>query len=284
MINYNSKTEIIAYLQSHSLHMTKKFGQNFLLDPKGRERILTAFNPQSDENIWEIGPGLGAMTADLISRTKSVTVFEIDRGFIKVLEELFGNVDSFRIVPGDFVKTWREHWNPPPDGILGNLPYNCASAIIGSLIENRCIPGKAVFTVQKEMAERMTAKPGTKDYSSFSVLCQSSFSIEHCGNIGAGAFFPAPDVISSVVSMKPLDEPPAVADWNLFFTVSSVIFSSRRKTILNNLKKGLVQRGFSGMSGEEIRAKLESIGISPSERGENLSVKKIAELASALAF
>ncbi|PKL03960.1 MAG: hypothetical protein CVV53_09020, partial [Spirochaetae bacterium HGW-Spirochaetae-9] len=152
--------------------MSKRFGQNFLVDPNAREKLYAALGTTAPVHVWEIGPGIGAMTALLLQRGHSVTAFEIDHGFARILRDLFGDNPRFTLVEGDFLKTWKDA-GTNPDIVFGNLPYNVALTIIGDLLESGQVPQRMIFTVQKEAAQRIVAVPGTKDYSAFSVLCSS---------------------------------------------------------------------------------------------------------------
>ena len=197
-MNYDSQKEIINVLTERGLRPTKKFGQNFMISRAAREKVLSYVGIKEGDSVWEIGGGLGSMTSMALDRAGlagHLTVFEIDRGYIDFLSEQFGSHPGFRIVAGDMVKTWRTvaEETGKPDVIFGNLPYNSASAMITQLIEGDCLASRMVFTVQKEMGLRITAKPGSADYSSFSVFCQLA-----CDTVRpAGA-----DMISSPLSLS----------------------------------------------------------------------------------
>ena len=272
-MNYNSPKDIQDILSMHGLALQKKFGQNFLISKEVREHILSVLDMDPGLNIWEIGPGLGSMTALILEKLKTgkLSVFEIDRGFIEILKKFFDS--RIEIVEGDFLKTWKKYKTisvASPDRIFGNLPYNSASAIIASLIEENSVPEKMVFTVQKEAARRMAAKPGTKDYSSFSVLCQIACDIKIETDIKGGAFFPVPDVTSSIISMTPHNRYSAIKDRKAFSQFLRTLFKARRKTILNNLK--------SIDSVETITDILCEENISPGIRAEKLEVAQIVLL------
>ena len=268
--NYNSVSDIKSVLETNSLNMSKRFGQNFLISSDARSRLIDVLDIKSRGKIWEIGPGLGAMTHMVLELTDSLTVFEIDYGFIRYLEEAFGNKPGFKIVSGDFVKTWKNIAlsDGKPEKIIGNLPYNSASAIISGLIENNCIPNSMVITIQKEMGQRMIASPGTKNYSSFSMLCQYAFSIQNIGDLKPGAFYPSPEVTSSIMELKPHHLYGNINS-NLYFKCIRDLFQSRRKKIKNNLSRGWIGDNFSWQTVENA---LVLSGISPDDRGENIPV------------
>ncbi len=272
LTSYDSVTELKIFLKRNGFAMSKRFGQNFLVSPGGRSNILSLLDPGKEESVWEIGPGLGALTHELINQVKMLTVFEIDHGFVRYLHEVFGNNPRFALVDGDVVKTWRQ-LDPPvlrPDKIVGNLPYSSASAIISSFIEHDFIPERMVFTVQKEMGERMTARPGSKNYSSFSMLCQFKCTIADGGTLNPGAFYPVPDVVSNIIVMEPHHKFSGI-DGPLFVSFIHDLFLSRRKKIRNNVKRGKLSRTFSR---EQILYALESAGIDPDDRGERIDTER----------
>ena len=274
--NYDSVANLKSVLDANNLNMSKRFGQNFLVSPGSRSRIIDILDAGNNTKIWEIGPGLGAMTHMIIDITDYLTVFEIDYGFIRYLEEAFSNKKGFKIISGDFVKTWNHVavQDGKPEKILGNLPYNSASAIISSLIEGDCIPESMVITVQKEMGQRMTSPPGSKNYSSFSMLCQYVFTIRNMGDLKPGSFYPSPDVTSTIMELKPHY---SFKDINsrLYFKIIRDLFQSRRKKIKNNLSRGWTG---SNIPWEIVENALSLSGINPDDRGENIPVDAVVEL------
>ncbi len=252
--------------------MRRRFGQNFLVSPGGRDKILQVLDLAEGQVVWEVGPGLGALTHELVKKAGQLVVFEIDRGFIRYLESAFGEYPNFSIVEGDAVKSWKKAGleGKIPDRIIGNLPYNAASAIISSYIESNFIPEKMVFTVQKEMGERVGAQPGSKNYSSFSMLCQFRCTVKECGDLKPGAFYPQPEVTSRIIELVPHGKYPE-ADQSLFFTFISDLFTSRRKKIRNNLLKGRLIKTYSR---EAVLEAMEHAGIDPEDRGENIDVDR----------
>ncbi len=274
LTSYDSVNELKRFLDENGFAMRKRFGQNFLVSPGGREKILKALDLKGGEYVWEIGPGLGALTHELVKKAGRLVVFEIDRGFIRYLEEAFGNEDGFSIVEGDAVKSWKSFLSgdSPPDRIAGNLPYSAASAIISSFIEADVIPDRMVFTVQKEMGERMSARPGSKSYSSFSMLCQFRCSVHGYGDLKPGSFYPQPEVTSRIIGLTPHNQFKDV-DKKLFFAFISDLFISRRKKIRNNILRGRLTKMYSE---EAILSALENASIDPDDRGENIDVPRAA--------
>jgi 16S rRNA (adenine1518-N6/adenine1519-N6)-dimethyltransferase len=276
--DYDSPTALRALLEAEGLAMTKRFGQNFLINRRQRQRILEELGAAPGALAWEIGPGIGSMTALALEAGLRVAAFEIDHGFARLLARIFGDDPSFSLVEGDFVYTWKEALagGSRPDRIFGNLPYNAANAIVASLIEGALVPPRMVFTVQKEAAQRMAAVPGSKDYSAFSVLCTSACRVRIAFDIGSSSFWPAPKVVSSVVSLEPRPEPVAAGDRMGFSAFVRAGFASRRKTLRNNLKAA------GRPCGEELSEALRAVGAAEDARAEALGPEELSSVFSAL--
>lgn len=268
-LDYESVREITAVLESHGFAMSKKFGQNFLLPESVRSRIADLAGNIKGKAVWEVGPGLGALTEQLIKRGAVLTCFEIDHGFANILNnEAFFDESLFSLVEGDALKTMKgisDH----PYAIMGNLPYNVGSLIIADIIERAVLPEIMVFTLQKEVVDRMDAKPGNKDYSSFSVLCQLDYTPYCAFCIGRKNFFPEPNVDSAVVVLKKKEGLYDIDRKSFSFLVRT-LFSQRRKTVRNNLIP-LVGK-------DRVDQVLEAAEISPAERAENLFLEDILRL------
>ena len=273
-INYNSSLELKTFLEQQGLGMQKKFGQNFLVDANAKKILVDALGIQAGDEVWEIGPGLGAMTYLLLEKNVKLKAFEIDKGFIRILKELFGGNDNFNLIEGDVMKNWENQasLSVAPQFLFGNLPYNIGAALLADFIEKRYIFHRIVVTVQKETALRMAAKAGTKDYSSFSVLCASSYKVKPVITIRPSSFYPQPNVDSMGVLLesKGITEfPPG------FFKLIRALFASRRKTIRNNL--------VAFVNSKEIcEAILSENGLNGSERAETLEVDMFLSLAKSL--
>jgi 16S rRNA (adenine1518-N6/adenine1519-N6)-dimethyltransferase len=270
--------------------MSKRFGQNFLVNRDSRERVLAEIKADPGMRVWEIGPGIGAMTALALEAGLLVTAFEIDHGFSRLLTRLFGANPRFKLVEGDFIDTWKSELaaSGAPDRIFGNLPYNAANAIVASLIEGDLIPPRMIFTVQKEAALRMVAVPGTKDYSSYSVLCTSACKSKLAFDLGASSFWPAPRVTSTVIRMLPRRDPVAADDRVGFSAFVRAGFASRRKTLRNTMRAASAALGPSLGRGDgatlekALDAVLESLGIRPDVRAEALRPEELAAVYTAL--
>ena len=277
-MNPDSPVEIRAALEEMGIALKKRWGQNFLVNRGARERLVALLDPRPGELAWEIGPGLGSMTGLLLQRGVRLVAFEVDRGLCRFLLKSFGEAAGFTLVEGDFIKTWKaalaEHG--PPMRVLGNLPYRSASLMIAALVEGGVRPQEMIFTVQRELAERMSADPRSKAYSSFSVLCQACFCIEARGDLRPGSFYPAPEVVSSVVQMRPRPEGLDLRTVEVLSALLRGLFTARRKTIRNNM---LAARFTAGITVEAAAAALEAEGIDLGARAEEIPPETFVRLA-----
>ena len=257
----------------------KKFGQNFLINPETRKALAQTLYAQSGDEVWEIGPGLGAMTALLLEKGLKVKAFEIDLGFIRVLKNIFSEDKNFTLVEGDVMKTWQAHQSAP--FLFGNLPYNVAAVLLADLIENNRIFSRMVVTVQKEVAQRMAASAGKPDYSSFSVLCASAYKVKPLMTIRPSSFYPQPNVDSMAVILEKKDAQkyPAV-----FYPLVRALFASRRKTIKNNLLTFLAARFGESLQNKQAvhdlcASVLQNNSLNGAERAESLGLESFLSLA-----
>ena len=279
--DYNSPQELKAVLDSKGFSMQKKFGQNFLINAQARSKLIDALDVGKETSVWEVGPGLGAMTAEILGRGSGLTCFEIDRGFASLVKEFFADEagqNRFRLVEGDVLKTWKKHMEETgkqSDRFFGNLPYNIAATIIADTIENNVRFDKCVFTVQKEVALRMCAKPGSDDYSSFSVLCQWAYDVKPLMDLGGANFWPKPNVDSRAVIFTKKSDFPGCKNPPLFVKMQRALFSSRRKNIRNNLT------AFLSNSDLCLQA-LEKAGIEPQKRAEVLEISQMLKLSDVI--
>jgi len=285
-INYNSAACLKAFLEENGLGMRKKFGQNFLVNPGVRQGLADALGAEAGNHVWEIGPGLGAMTSLLLQKSLKVTAFEIDPGFIRLLGTIFAGSENLTIVPGDAMKTWRDQ--PPAPYLLGNLPYNIAASLLADFMENGLFFRRMVVTVQREVALRMTAQAGSRDYSSFSVLCSSAYRVKPLMVVKGASFYPRPNVDSQGVLLELRDDSASLAVAEnrpaCFYPLVRHLFSSRRKTIRNNLAGFLAQNGKSANadSGDLAASLLSSASLDCDLRAENLHLDEFAALAKAV--
>ncbi|WP_367268356.1 16S rRNA (adenine(1518)-N(6)/adenine(1519)-N(6))-dimethyltransferase RsmA [uncultured Treponema sp.] len=283
--DYNSPIALKEFLEENGMAMQKKFGQNFLVNADARKRIIDSLDVKEGTNVWEVGPGLGSMTDEILGRGSNLTAFEIDHGFARLLREFFkdySDKNQFELVEGDVLKTWKAHYDKilangggAPERFFGNLPYNVAATIIADTINEGIRFEKIVVTIQKEVAQRMTAKAGTENYSSFSVLCQWAYDIKNIVDLAGGNFWPVPNVASRAVLMCRKEDFPRCENPKLFMKMIRQLFSSRRKTVRNNL---LALAG--GV--EKTDAVLNAVGIKPSVRAEDLSIDELLRLSDSL--
>lgn len=277
--DYSSVSSITALLGESGLVMTKKFGQNFLISMSSLDRIVALCSASSGKRVWEVGPGIGALTTKLLQTGADVTAFEIDHGFCRILrEKAYPDVPNFKLVEGDALKNWKTVWKEQgtPDIICANLPYNVGSIFIASLIESRCLPEIMVFTLQSEVVDRICAVQGDEAFSGFSILTGIDYENREAMKLRAGCFFPPPNVDSSVVVMKKRETPLVPdAEAPAFLSLVRVLFAQRRKTAKNNLKA-------LGKASSDIDRALEKAGIAQTERAEKLTVDQILALERAL--
>ena len=278
--DYNSPAELKQVLDTNGFSMQKKFGQNFLINEDARRRLVDALELTEGMKVWEVGPGLGAMTNTILERGADLTVFEIDRGFASLISGFFEDYTkggSFRIIEGDVMKTWKGQLKEAgqPDRFFGNLPYNIAATIIADTIENNVRFEKCVFTVQKEVAQRMCAKPGTEDYSSFSALCQWAYDVKPLLDLAGGNFWPKPNVDSRAVVFTKKADFPCCKNPELFIKMQRALFSSRRKTVRNNLSQFLKNNDLAVSC-------LEKAGIDIMKRAEVLTLPELLHLSDVI--
>lgn len=277
--DYSSISSITRLLEENGLGMTKKFGQNFLVSMSALDRITALSGACEGMRVWEVGPGIGALTTKLLQTGAEVTAFEIDHGFCRILrEQAYVDVPNFKLVEGDALKNWKTEWETQgtPDIICANLPYNVGSIFIASVIENRCLPKTMVFTLQSEVVDRICAKQTDDAFSGFSILTGIDYENADAMRLRSGCFFPSPNVDSSVVVMRKRENPLVPdAEARDFLELVRILFAQRRKTVKNNLKA-------TGKSSADIDRALTECGISQTERAEKLSVWQILALKRSL--
>lgn len=265
-------------LKAFGLRMSKKLGQNFLIDARIVQGIVDAAEIKPGDRVLEIGPGIGTLTQGLAEAGAEVTAVELDKKLPAVLKETLKAYDNVTIVPGDILKVnIPEIMGEGPFKVAANLPYYITTPILMTLLERRLPITHMVTMVQKEVAERMTAKPGSRIYGALSVAVQYYTEPEIVLDVPPRSFIPAPEVMSVVVSCRIRRKPAVdVQDEKLFFRVVKAAFGQRRKTLANAL------RG-AGFPKEQVRDALESAGIDPIRRGETLTLAEFGQLADAFA-
>jgi 16S rRNA (adenine1518-N6/adenine1519-N6)-dimethyltransferase len=257
--------------------MRKRLGQNFLINQQARASLIDALDLPGSAEVWEVGPGIGAMTTLLLQKGAVVHAFEIDPGFSTALrQEIFKDNPHFSLIEGDVLKTWKQ--NPPGHYFFGNLPYTIAAKLVGDIIESGRLFRRMVFVVQKEVAERAVAKPGSKGYSSFSVACASVYTVTPLQVLKGASFYPRPRVDSQGVR---LDRRPDADNYSkLFYPLVRALFSARRKTVKNNLITFLASRNIPTAAGDILRV----CRIPENARAETLAVAEFTEMARCLSL
>ena len=275
-----------AVLERHGFTFKKSFGQNFLTDTNILQKIVDTAEIDDQVNVIEIGPGIGALTEFLAERAAQVMAFEIDHRLVPILADTLRDFDNVTVVNEDILKVdlaqhIQNFRNPDlPIKVVANLPYYITTPILMHLIESGIPFSEFVVMMQKEVADRISAKPNTKAYGSLSIAVQYYMTAKVAFIVPRTVFVPAPNVDSAILKMVRRPEPAvAVEDEKFFFKVSKASFIHRRKTLWNNLT------GYFGKT-DEIKDKLtkalDQAGLSPSVRGEALGLEEFASLADAL--
>ena len=278
-----SYAAVRALLDARGLAPKKNFGQNFLTDAFVLGKIVNAAGVDSSMTAIEIGPGLGALTAELAKRAGKVLAVEIDGGLIPVLEETLSAYGNVRLVHGDVLKldlaALLAEENAARACLVANLPYYITTPIVFRVLESRLPLESMTVMVQKEVGERMRALPSSKAYGAVTVMIRYYADVELVANVPPNCFFPRPNVDSAVVKLMLLREPRvAVADEAFFFALIHAAFAMRRKTLVNCLSADEAL----GIGKAEAAAALAACGLSESVRGEALDIHDFARLAAAL--
>ena len=271
--------EVVHYIcKRFDIKMSKKLGQNFLIKRGIVDEIVHAAELTPGEPVLEVGPGIGTLTQGLAQSGADVTAIELDRRLLEVLDTTLASYDNVRIVHGDVLKLdVPTIMNHKPFKVVANLPYYITTPIIMSLLESKLPIERLVVMVQKEVALRMVAKPGTKDYGALSVAVQYYTEPEIVLDVPPKSFLPAPAVTSSVIRCVLRDKPPVdVIDEKLFFRVVKAGFAQRRKTFANTMKT-------TGLSKDRIEELLAKANIDGQRRGETFTLQEFADVANAWA-
>lgn len=264
-------------LRAFDLHASRRLGQNFLISPGVVRAVVEAAEIGNGDRVLEIGPGIGTLTQGLLEAGAEVTAVELDKKMPAILAETLRGYEDLKVVQGDILKTDIPMlMGDQPFKVAANLPYYITTPILLSLLEQSLPITHIVTMVQKEVAERMTASPGGKDYGALSVAVQYHTDPEIVLDVPPSCFFPAPEVDSAVIACAVRKTPAvAVQDEKLFFRVVKASFGQRRKTLSNALKP-------LGFSKEQIEGALLSAGIDSTRRGETLSLAEFAAIANKL--
>ena len=274
----------IAVLNKYGFTFQKKFGQNFLIDPHVLDKIIRAAEITEDDFVLEIGPGIGTLTQYLAEAAREVVAVEIDSTLIPILEDTLSAYDNVSVINEDVLKVdlrklAEERNGGKPIKVVANLPYYITTPIIMSLFESHVPLKSLTVMVQKEVALRMQAGPGTKDYGALSLAVQYYASPYLAANVPPNCFMPRPNVGSAVIRLTRFEETPVqVKDEKLLFRLIRASFNQRRKTLQN----GLVNSQELDFTKEQVAAAIATLGVSPSVRGEALTLEQFAALANAL--
>ncbi len=274
----------IAVLQKYQFHFQKKYGQNFLIDPKVLERIVRAAQISKEDCVLEIGPGIGTMTQYLAESAREVVAVEIDRTLIPILEDTLSDYENVTIVNEDILKFDVERLVQVrnaghPVKVVANLPYYITTPIVMGLLEKHAPISDITIMVQKEVARRMQAGPGTKDYGALSLAVGFYAKAEIVANVPPNCFLPRPNVGSAVIRLVRYQTPPVeVADEEYMFALIRASFNQRRKTLVN----GLGNAAGLGLSKARIAQVIGEMGLAPTVRGESFTLEQFARLANRL--
>lgn len=274
----------IEVIEKYRFHFQKRFGQNFLIDPSVLDRIVSAAGIGKEDCVLEIGPGIGTMTQYLAESARQVIAVEIDKNLIPILEDTLSEYENVSVINDDILKVdinriVREQNGGKPVKVVANLPYYITTPIILGLFENHVPLDNITVMVQKEVADRMQVGPGTKDYGALSLAVQYYARPEIVANVPPNCFIPRPNVSSAVIRLTRYEEPPVrVNDERRMFALIRASFNQRRKTLANSLSNAPEL----GLTRQRVMEVLEEMQLSPTIRGEALTLEQFAELSDRL--
>ena len=281
-MNLCNINEIKALLARHGFRFSKSMGQNFLIEDWVPSDIAYASGAKEGCGVLEVGPGIGPLTQQLAKRADKVVSVELDKALYPILAETMEHCENFELVSGDILKTdipalVAEKFQGLTPLACANLPYNITSPAITALIEANCFQAITVM-IQREVAQRICAKPGSSDYGAFSVYCQYHADCELLFEVPPTCFIPAPKVTSAVLRMVPREKPVEVDDETHFFKVVKASFAQRRKQLIN----GLLTTFGSKLSREQLVQVIANCGLPADVRGEKLGISEFAALSKAI--
>ena len=272
----------VEVLQRYHFTFQKRYGQNFLIDDHAVAKILDAAKISNEDFILEIGPGIGTLTQYLAEAARKVIAVEVDKGLMPILEDTLMEWKNVEVLNQDIldldIHALIEKYNEgKPFKVIANLPYYITTPIILSLFEKKVPLSSAVVMIQKEVADRMQAQPGTKDYGALSLAVQYYSAPKVVANVPPNCFMPRPKVSSSVICMQRYDRPPvSVQNENQMFRLIHLAFGQRRKMLVNALSNSKEE---IGISKEMLADLLQKMGLRPDVRGEALSLEQFAGLS-----
>lgn len=284
MAELGNPSNTIEVLKKYGFRFQKRYGQNFLIDSHILEKIIEAAEITKEDMVLEIGPGIGTMTQYLAEHAREVVAVEIDKMLIPILEDTLSAYDNVMVINEDILKVdiealVREKNGNRPIKVVANLPYYITTPIIMGLFESHTPLASITIMVQKEVADRMQAGPGTKDYGALSLAVQYYAKPEIMMNVSPGCFIPKPNVGSAVIRLTRYEQNPVqVKDEDFLFLLIRAAFGQRRKTLVNSLTNA----SFLSLSKEEILHALSEMGVSETVRGEALTLEAFAKLSNLL--
>ncbi len=278
----SSHSATMDLVKKHGFKFTKSLGQNFLIDDNIVDKIVAGAGIGPGDKIIEVGPGIGTLTREMASRAQNLMAVEIDKNLIPILEDTLGDYDNVKIVNEDIIKTdirglIDENLGGGPVKLVANLPYYITTPIIMRFLEENINVTDIVVMVQKEVAERMNAQPGGKDFGALSVAVQYYCDTEIVAKVPRHLFVPQPNVDSIVIALRVRPERKyKVDDEDLYFKVVKAAFGQRRKTLLNSISS------MGNLAKDQVKEALEEAGIDPKRRGETLSLDEFAILSNVI--
>ena len=275
--------QIKGLLARHGFRFSKSMGQNFLIQSWVPRDIAAASGAGPGTGVLEVGPGIGPLTRELSAQADRVVSVELDRALLPILAETLADCPNARVIPGDILKVdlpalAAEEFAGLTPLACANLPYNITTPVITALIEAGCFASITVM-IQREVAKRICAGPGTSDYGAFSLFCQYYTTPEYLFEVPPECFLPAPKVTSAVIRMVPRAEPAqTLVEDAFFFRVVRASFAQRRKTLLNGLSAAFGDK----LGKDQLRQAIADAGLPEGVRGEKLGIPEFAALAQAL--
>ena len=280
-LKLSNPKQTIEVIQKHNFSFKKSFGQNFLIDSHVIEKIIRAAEIGPEDNVLEIGPGIGTMTQRLCEEAREVVAVEIDKTLIPILDDTLSSYKNWSVINQDILKVdikklAEEKNGGKPIKVVANLPYYITTPIIMGLFESHVPLESITIMIQKEVADRMQEGPGSKEYGALSLAVQYYSNPQIVCDAPPSCFMPQPKVTSTVITLKCHNNPPVKCDEKLLFQIIRASFNQRRKTLQNGLSNGL------HFSKEQIAEAIEKAGFSPTVRGEALSLEDFAALTNIL--
>ena len=278
----SSHSATMDLVKRHGFKFTKSLGQNFLIDDNIVDKIVAGAGIGPSDKIIEVGPGIGTLTREMASRAGALMAVEIDKNLIPILTDTLGDYENVKIVNEDIIKAdirglIDENLSGGPVKLVANLPYYITTPIIMRFLEENINVTDIVVMVQKEVAERMNAQPGGKDFGALSVAVQYYCDTEIVVKVPRHLFVPQPNVDSIVIALRVRPERKyKVDDEDLYFKVVKAAFGQRRKTLLNSISS------MGNLAKDQVKEALEEAGIDPKRRGETLSLDEFAILSNVI--